>query len=85
MREFLAKQVSQNFMHSFLGLIALETRPFQHRAAPTRVVSGLSQVGDMGSQEIRRLLTDRIRAQAMSKQRGESPSSPFSIVPQVLP
>ena len=40
----LAKQVSQDFMHSFLGLIALGTGPFQHRAAPTSgTVSGLSQ------------------------------------------
>ena len=44
----LAKQVSQDFMHSFLGLIALGTGPFQHRAAPTSgIVSGLSQAGEV--------------------------------------
>ena len=73
-------------MYSFLGLIAPENHPFQHRAAPTaNIVLSLSQVGDVGSQEITRLLTDRMRTQAMSKLRGEGPSPPFSIVSQVLP
>ena len=82
----LTKQVSQAFMHSFLGLIALGDQPFQHRAAPTSgIVLGLSQVGDATSQEIRRLLADRMRTQAISKLRGEGLSPPFSIVPQVLP
>ena len=35
-------------MHSFLGLIAPETSPFQHRATPTSsIVSGLSQAGEV--------------------------------------
>ena len=38
----LAKQVSQDFMHSFLGLMPQGTCPFQHRAAPMAgIVSGL--------------------------------------------
>ena len=36
-------------------------------------------------QEIRRLLTDRMRTQAMSKPRGEGPSPPFSIAPKSFP
>ena len=38
---------------------------------------GLSQVGDGRSQEIRRLLTDRISIQALEKLRGEGPSPLF--------
>ncbi|KAF6086190.1 hypothetical protein HJG60_008396 [Phyllostomus discolor] len=82
LKAFLANQVSQEFMHSFLGLITLGNHPFQHRAAPTSsIVSGLSQVGYEGSQEIRRLLTDRMRIQVMSKPRGEGLSPPFSLAP----
>ena len=86
MRAFLTKQVSQDFIHSFLGLIAPGKCPFLPRAGtlPSGIVSGLSQVGE-GSQEIRRLLTDRMRTQAMSKLRGEGPSPHFSIVLQDLP
>ena len=65
-------------MHSFLGLVAQKTCPFQHRATPTSgIVLGLSQVGDAGSQEIRTLFTDRMRTQAMTKPRGEGPSPLF--------
>ena len=78
MRAFLAKQVSQEFMHSFLGLITPRYRLFMHRAAPpSGIVSGLNQVEDVGSQEIRRLFTDRMRTQAMTKLRGEGPSPLF--------
>ena len=60
LRTFLAKQVSQDFMPSLLRLMLPENCPFQHRAAPTSsIVLGLSQVGGAGSQEIRRLFTDR--------------------------
>ena len=86
LRAFSAKQVSQDFMHSFLGLMAPGNHPFQHRAVPpSGIVSGLNQVEDVGSQEIRRLFTDRMRTQAMSKLRGEGPSLSLSIAPQVLP
>ena len=62
LRAFLAKQVSQDFMHSFLGLIAPEKCPFQHRATPpSGIVTGLCQVGDAGSQEIRKLLADFLK------------------------
>ena len=81
-RAFLAKPVSQDFMCSFLGLIAEGNHLFLPRAAlPSVIVSGLSQEREEGSQEIRRLLTDRMRTKAMSTPRGEGPSSPFSIVP----
>ena len=80
----LAKQVSQDFMHSFTGLIAPGNLPFPAQGH-TCIVLGLSLVGDVGSQEIRRLLTDRMRTQAMSIPRGEGPLIPYSIVPQVLP
>ena len=73
-------------MHSFLGLIPQGIRPSQHRTAPPSViVSGLNQAREVGSQEIRRLLADRMRTQAMSKPRGEGPSPPFPIAPRVLP
>ena len=46
LRVFLAKQVSQDFMHSFLGLITLGNCQFLTRAAPpSSIVSGLSQAG----------------------------------------
>ena len=48
LRAFLAQQVSQDCMQSFLGLIALRNCPFQHRAPPTSgIVSGLNQVGEV--------------------------------------
>ena len=48
LRTFLAKQVSQDFMHSFLGLIALGNHPFLPRAAPlSGMVSGLNQAGEV--------------------------------------
>ena len=82
----LAKQVSQDFMYSFLGLIAPRNLPFPAQGCTTlchcfRLKSG------RGNKEakIRRLLADRMRTQAMSKPRGEGPSPPFSIAPQVLP
>ena len=94
LRAFLAKQVSQDFVHSFLGLMATPhtpagKRPFQHRAVPpSSIVSGLTQVGDAGSQEIRRLITDRMRTHAVTKPGGEgasplfySPLSPSLMVP----
>ena len=82
LRVFLAKQVSGDFMYSSSGLITLGNCPFQHRAAPaSSIVSGLNQVGDAGSQEIRRLFTDRMRTQAMTKLRGEGPLSPSLMVP----
>ena len=78
LRAFLAKQVSQDFMHSFLGLITLGNCPFQRRDTPTfGIVSGLSQVEHAGHQEIRRLLVDRMRTQAMTKPKGEGPSPLF--------
>ena len=79
LRAFLAKQISQDFMHSFLRPDCPPKTPlFHHRAPPTSgIVSGLSQVGDAGSQEIRRLFTDRMRTQAMTKPRGERPSPLF--------
>ena len=40
---------------------------------PLYFVSGLNQAGEVSSQDIRRLLADRMRTQAMSKLRGESP------------
>ena len=83
LRTFLAKQVSQGVMYSFLGLIAPGNHPFLPRAAPPSViVSGLSQAGKVRQPRDRRLLADRIRAQAMSKLRGEGPSPPFSIAPK---
>ena len=78
LRAFLAKQVSQEFMHSFLGLMDPGNHPFLHRAAPpSGIVSGLNQVWGAGSQEIRRLFTDRKRTQAITKLRGEGPSPLF--------
>ena len=72
-------------MHSVLGLIPQGICPSQHRTAlPSVIVSGLSQAEEEGSQEIRRLLADRMRTQAMSKPRGKGPSPPFSITPQGL-
>ena len=79
LRVFLAKQVSQDFTHSFLGLIAPRNLPFLHRATPPYGIdSGLNRVRGAGSQEIRRLFTDRMRTQAMTKPRGEGPSPLFS-------
>ena len=73
-------------MHSVLGLIPQGICPSQHRTAlPSVIVSGLSQAEEEGSQEIRRLLADRMRTQAMSKPRGKGPSPPFPIAPRVLP
>ena len=47
-RVFLAKQVSQDFMHSFLNLITRGIRPFQHRTAlPSVIVSGLNQAEEV--------------------------------------
>ena len=47
-RTFLGKQVSQDFMHSFLGLITPGNCPFLPRTAPpSGIVSGLSQVGEV--------------------------------------
>ena len=67
-------------MHFFLGLIPQGMRPSQHRTAlPSVIVSGLSQAEEEGSQEIRRLLADRMRTQAMSKPWGKGPSPLFSI------
>ena len=78
LRTFLAKQVSQDFVHSFLGLITPGNCLFLPRATPpTGIISGLNQVGNSGSQEIRRLLTDRMRTQSMTKLRGEGPSPLF--------
>ena len=77
-------------MHSFLLLIALGNSPFPALGQPTSgIVSGLkhcshlSQGGEVRQPEIRRL-ADKMRTQAMSKLRGEGPSPPFSIAPQVL-
>ena len=48
LRAFSAKQVSQDFMHSFLGLIALGNCPFLPRASqPFGIVSDLSQAGEV--------------------------------------
>ena len=70
----------------FLGLIPQGIRPSQHRTAlPSVIASGLSQAREVTSQEIRRLLADRMRTQAISKPRGEGPSPPFATSPQVLP
>ena len=78
LRAFLAKQVSQDFIHYFLGLIPPPDCWLWHRAAPSfGIVSGLNQVGDVGSQGIRRLFTDRMRTQAMTKLRGKGPSPLF--------
>ena len=78
LKAFLARQVSQDFTHSFLGLIAPRNLPFLHRATPPYGIdSGLNRVRGAGSQEIRRLFTDRMRTQAMTKPRGESPSPLF--------
>ena len=69
-----------------LGLIPQGIRPSQHRTAlPSVIASGLSQAREVTSQEIRRLLADRMRTQAISKPRGEGPSPPFSTAPRVLP
>ena len=89
LRAFLTKQVSQDFMHSFLSLITPGSCPFLHRAAlPSGIISGLNQLGNVGSQEIRKLFTDRMRTQAMIKPRGEgvfsllhNPLNPSLIVP----
>ena len=44
----LAKQVSQDFMHSFLGLISLGNVPFPAQGRTTSsIVSGLGQVGEV--------------------------------------
>ena len=78
LRAFLAKRVSQDFMHSFLGLIVPRNHPFLHRPAPpSDIVSGLNQVEDLGNQEIRRIFRGRMRTQAMTKLRGEGPSLLF--------
>ena len=48
LRAFLAKQVSQDFMHSFLDLIALGNQLFLPRVPPPSViVSGLSQAREV--------------------------------------
>ena len=73
----LRASLAKDFMHSFLGLVipvpvAARNRPYRHRAAPSfAIVSGLNQVGNAGSQEIRRLFTGRMRTQALTKPRGE--------------
>ena len=61
LRVSLAKQVSQDFLYSFLGLIS--PLPLLGTALSG---TGLNQVGDVGSQEIRRPFTDRMRTQAMT-------------------
>ena len=77
LRAFLAKQVSQDLMHSFSGLISpssTRNHQFWHRAAPLfGIVTGLNQVGEARQLrgDFRRLLTDRMRTQAMIKPRGE--------------
>ena len=61
-----------------LGMIPQGIRPSQHRTAlPSVIVLGFSQVEDASSQEIKRLFTDRMRTQAMTKLRDESPSTLF--------
>ena len=84
--DILSKAGFTGFYAFFLGPDhPEESALFQHRAAPPSViVSGLSQAGEVGSQDIRRLLADRMRTQALSKPRGKGSSPPFSIVPQVL-
>ena len=48
LRAFLVRQVSQDFMYSFLGLIAPGNCPFLPRAAPPScIASGLSQAGEV--------------------------------------
>ena len=70
----------------FLGLIPQGIHPSQHRTAlPSVIASGLSQAREEGSQEIRRLLADRMRTQAISKPSGEGLSPSFSTAPRVLP
>ena len=57
----------------FLGLIPQGIRPSQHRTALLSVIaSGL---------EIRRLLADRMRTQALLEPRSEGPSPPFATAP----
>ena len=80
-------------MHSFLGLIALGTCPFQHRATPTpNNVLGLGHCfrlkSGRGSKAARRLgdsLQKEWGLRLCQSWGGESPSPPFSIVPRVLP
>ena len=44
----LAKQVSQDFMHSFLGLMGLGNLPFPAQGhTHTSIVSGLGQAGEL--------------------------------------
>ena len=74
LRTFLAKQVSQDFMHSFLGLInPTGNHQFWHRAAPCLRHRFMpeSDRREQGNQEIRRIFTDRMRTQTMIKPRGE--------------
>ena len=86
LRVFLAKQVSKDFMHSFLKPDVPRKPSFQHRATPSSsTVLGLSQVVDGGSQHIRRLFTDRMSTHAMTKLRGEGPSSLFLQSPKYFP
>ena len=81
LRVSLAKQVSQDFLYSFLGLIS--PLPLLGTGLSG---TGLNQAGDVGSQEIRRPFTDRMRTQAMTKPRGEGPSPLFysSLSPSLM-
>ena len=48
LRAVLAKQVSQDFMHSFLGLRALGNHLLLPRSAPpSGIAAGLSQAGEV--------------------------------------
>ena len=49
---------------------------YKAEAAPG-IVFSLSQMGEQSSQEVRKLFTDRIRTQAMTKLKGEGLSAPF--------
>ena len=62
LRAFFAKQVSQDFMHSFLGLMALGNHPVQHRATPASSIGlGLSEAGDAEGMRAAKRLGDFVQ------------------------
>ena len=87
LRAFLEKQVSQNFMYSFLGLIALGNLPFPAQGC-TALCHCFRLKSGRGSKAAKRLgdfLQTEWGLSLCQSLRGEGPSPPFSIAPKSFP
>ena len=86
LRAFLAKQVSQDFIHSFLGLIASGNCLFLLRAVPpSGIVSGLSQAGEVRQSRDEETSCRQNEDSGYVKAEDKGPSPPFSIAPKSFP